>query len=143
MYNEGLCKFSGKKIIFEVPVIFQKWKLCCATHARCQTGWFLDLNSQKYNWSWAKLKFQNSKKSCKSLHPNVQYVHKGTYFYLLLQLYEKKDSPDKWALVRAMAVDPHSFFADPDPAVFLNADLDLGGKMNTVRTHADPDSDPA
>ena len=26
------------------------------------------------------------------------------------------------------AVDPHSFFADPDPAVFLNAD---------------PDSDPA
>ena len=26
------------------------------------------------------------------------------------------------------AVDPHSFFADP--AVFLNADLDPGGKMN-------------
>ena len=132
MYNEGLCKFSGKKIIFEVPVIFQKWKLCCACamHPRCQTGWFLDLNSQKYNWSWAKLKFQNSKKSCKSLHPNVQYVHKGTYFYLLLQLYEKKDSPDKWALVRAMAVDPHSFFADPDPAVFMNADPDPGGKMN-------------
>ena len=32
------------------------------------------------------------------------------------------------------AVDPHSFFADPDPAVFLNADPDPGGKMN-----ADPD----
>ena len=30
------------------------------------------------------------------------------------------------------AVDPHSFFADLDPAVFLNADPDLdpGGKMN-------------
>ena len=52
----------------------------------------------------------------------IQYVQKGTYFYLLLQLYEKKDRPDKWALVRAMAVDPHSFFADPDPAVFMNAD---------------------
>ena len=32
------------------------------------------------------------------------------------------------------AVDPHSFFADLDPAVFLNADPDPGGKMN-----ADPD----
>ena len=29
-----------------------------------------------------------------------------------------------------MAVDPHSFFADPDPAVFMNADPDPGGKMN-------------
>ena len=28
------------------------------------------------------------------------------------------------------AVDPHSFFADPDPAVFLNADPDPGVKMN-------------
>ena len=29
-------------------------------------------------------------------------------------------------------MDPHSFFADPDPAVFLNADPDSdpGGKMN-------------
>ena len=27
-------------------------------------------------------------------------------------------------------MDPHSFFADPDPAVFLNADPDPGGKMN-------------
>ena len=34
------------------------------------------------------------------------------------------------------AVDLHSFFADPDPAVFLNVDLDPGGKMN-----ADPDLD--
>ena len=32
------------------------------------------------------------------------------------------------------AVDPHSFFADPDPALFMNADPDPGGKMN-----ADPD----
>ena len=32
------------------------------------------------------------------------------------------------------AVDPHSFYADPDPAVFLNADQDPEGKMN-----ADPD----
>ena len=31
-------------------------------------------------------------------------------------------------------MDPHSFFADPDPSVFLNADPDPGGKMN-----ADPD----
>ena len=28
------------------------------------------------------------------------------------------------------AVDPHSFFAAPDPAIFLNADPDPGGKMN-------------
>ena len=28
------------------------------------------------------------------------------------------------------AVDPHSFYVDPDPAVFLNADPDPGGKMN-------------
>ena len=35
----------------------------------------------------------------------------------------------------ARAVDPHSFFADPDPAVFLNADPDPRGKMN-----ADPDT---
>ena len=34
------------------------------------------------------------------------------------------------------AVDPHSFFADPDPAVFFNADPDPGGKMNV-------DPDPA
>ena len=27
-------------------------------------------------------------------------------------------------------MDPHSVFADPDPAVFLNADPDSGGKMN-------------
>ena len=132
MYNEGLCKFSGKKIIFEVPVIFQKWKLCCvcAMHPCCQTGWFLDLNSQKYNWSWAKLKFQNSKKVVN--HSTLMYstYKKEHIFYLFLQLYEKKDGPDKWALVRAMAVDPHSFFADPDPAVFMNADPDPGGKMN-------------
>ena len=34
------------------------------------------------------------------------------------------------------AVDPNSFFADPDPAVILNADPDPGGKMNA-------DLDPA
>ena len=28
------------------------------------------------------------------------------------------------------AVDPHSFYADPDPAVFLNADPDPESKMN-------------
>ena len=27
------------------------------------------------------------------------------------------------------AVDPQYFFADPDPAVFLNADADSGGKI--------------
>ena len=27
-------------------------------------------------------------------------------------------------------MDPHSFFADPDPVVFLNADPDPGDKMN-------------
>ena len=44
--------------------------------------------------------------------------------------------------VDSRAVDPHYFFAnpDPDPAVFLNAnpDPDPGGEMN-----ADPDPDPA
>ena len=29
-------------------------------------------------------------------------------------------------LVCSRAVDPHSFYADPDPAVFLNADPDPG-----------------
>ena len=27
-------------------------------------------------------------------------------------------------MIKTRAVDPHSFFADPDPAVFLNADPD-------------------
>ena len=40
-------------------------------------------------------------------------------------------------LVESRAVDPHSFYVDPDPAVFLNADPDPGGKMN-----ADPDPQP-
>ena len=39
--------------------------------------------------------------------------------------------------VLTSAVDPHSFYVDPDPAVFLNADPDPGGKMN-----ADPDPQP-
>ena len=34
--------------------------------------------------------------------------------------------------LRARAVDPHTFFMDHDPAVFLNADLDLSD-------FADPD----
>ena len=34
-----------------------------------------------------------------------------------------------------MAVDPHSFFADPDPAFFLNADPDPAAFLN-----ADPDT---
>ena len=34
--------------------------------------------------------------------------------------------------VKTRAVDPHSFFVDPDPAVFLNTDPD-----------ADPDPKPA
>ena len=32
--------------------------------------------------------------------------------------------------MRIKAVDLHSFFKDPDPAVFLNADPDSGGKIN-------------
>ena len=40
-------------------------------------------------------------------------------------------------LATIRAVDPHSFFSDPDPAVFLHADPDPGGKMN-----ADPDPQP-
>ena len=35
------------------------------------------------------------------------------------------------------AVDPHSFFTDPDPAAFLSANPDPEGKMN-----ADPDPQP-
>ena len=38
--------------------------------------------------------------------------------------------------VKSRAVDPHSFFADPDPAVFLNADPDPEIFLNA-------DSDPA
>ena len=30
-------------------------------------------------------------------------------------------------------VDPHSFFADPDPAVFLNADLDPAAFLMWIR----------
>ena len=42
-------------------------------------------------------------------------------------------------MVQVQGVDPCSFFADPDPAVFLNADPDLasGVKMNT-----NPDPQP-
>ena len=29
-----------------------------------------------------------------------------------------------WFLLNRRAVDPHSFYADPDPAVYLNVDLD-------------------
>ena len=29
-------------------------------------------------------------------------------------------------------MDPHSFYADPDPAIFLNGDPDPGGKMNAL-----------
>ena len=32
--------------------------------------------------------------------------------------------PDPYWIRIHRAVDPHSFFVDPDPAVFLNADLD-------------------
>ena len=38
---------------------------------------------------------------------------------------------------KTRAVDPHSFYADPDPAVFLDADPDLAVFLN-----ADPDPDP-
>ena len=34
-------------------------------------------------------------------------------------------------------MDPHSFFADPDPALFLNADPNPALFLN-----ADPDADP-
>ena len=33
-------------------------------------------------------------------------------------------NPDLQYIVKTRAVDPHSFYADQDPAVFLNADLD-------------------
>ena len=36
-----------------------------------------------------------------------------------MNLSRKKTIP-----VLVMALDPHSFFADPDPAIFLNADPD-------------------
>ena len=49
--------------------------------------------------------------------------------------------------VQYRAVDPHSFCTDPDPAVFLIADLDPGGKMNADpdpggKINADPDPQP-
>ena len=43
---------------------------------------------------------------------------------------KKFDSVHIIYYTESRAVDPHSFFADPDPAVFLNADPDPGGKMN-------------
>ena len=52
---------------------------------------------------------------------------------LLYFLDTEEWSHDSRGLTRA--VHPHSFFADPDPAVFLNADLDPGAKINV-----DPDS---
>ena len=33
------------------------------------------------------------------------------------------------------AVDPHSFFTDPDPAVLLNADLDPAAFKMRIRIH--------
>ena len=38
-------------------------------------------------------------------------------------------------------MDPHSFYADPDPAVFLNADPDPDPGP-AVFLNADPDPDP-
>ena len=37
----------------------------------------------------------------------------------------------RYILIRA--VDPHSFFADPDPDVFLNADPDPGALLMRIR----------
>ena len=48
--------------------------------------------------------------------------------------------PKHWRLGlehQIRAVDPHSFFADPNPAVFLNVDPDPAVFLN-----ADPDPDP-
>ena len=37
-------------------------------------------------------------------------------------------------MVECRAVDPHSFFADPDPADFLIADPDPGGNNFQIKT---------
>ena len=37
----------------------------------------------------------------------------------------KDEISNKWCILNR-AVDPHSFYADPDPVVFLNADPDPG-----------------
>ena len=50
------------------------------------------------------------------------------------QKWLRENKKEYFCVQKSRAVDPHSFFADPDPAVFLNADPDPGGKMN-----ADPD----
>ena len=47
-----------------------------------------------------------------------------TQLKLRLQLFSPHFFVLKNVLVQSRAVDPHSFFADPDPAVLLNADPD-------------------
>ena len=57
------------------------------------------------------------------------------YLFFLTKLFSCTKSIGREDNFKSMrAVDPHSFCADTDPAVFLNADPDPEGKMN-----ADPD----
>ena len=51
---------------------------------------------------------------------------------------QDKEYEDHWAL-GSRALDPHSFFADHDPAVFLNADPDPGGKRIRIHCPAWPE----
>ena len=75
MYKEGFCKFLQKKFIFKAPAIFLKMETLLRvrrTGARPTLPIF-------WNWTPANIpdqqkraRFQKSKKSVKSLHPNRQ-----------------------------------------------------------------------
>ena len=67
--------FQKKILIFKVPLIFGKWKLCATEIAD-----FLELNSQKYTWSPVKCKFPNSKKVLN--HSTLLCWHFITQYYI-------------------------------------------------------------
>ena len=62
------------------------------------------------------------------LYTNLWRIYKNCFDKDIKSL--KSWESSAFSLIRA--VDPHSFYAEPDPAIFLNADPDPdpGGKMN-------------
>ena len=75
MHKEGLCKFQKKILIFKVPVIFQKGKLCCAcaAHPRGWTGWLFGFElTKKTPDQEPSISFKiRRNKNTKSLHPTA------------------------------------------------------------------------
>ena len=59
------------------------------------------------------------------LHQAIYHYDEATFGGFTGKTERKGGGEEKTAVFRR-AVDPHSLYADPDPAVFLNADPDPG-----------------